>query len=504
MLLDRSVLRPRPSIETPVAIGRTLATFDPVAYSGSSRGRRHAAAMFVVALLIVLAFKAFPLQDITLVAGDTTVQVRSTFGDGQAALDAAAVELAPGDRLLVRRSGDQAAVAIQRATPLVVLADGARLEVRTRARTVAGALALANVAVGDGDRIYADGLRIAPGDQLDGIAAGAVAAASEGRPLRIEVVRALPAAPVTDALAGDLPVQPLSPPPAIEAVPTSALLSVLVDPFAWRPRESGLPPDLEALSNAVAKLPEQRSITISIGGQTETLSTDARRVEDVFALFELKLGEHDRISHNVDDAVTEGMSIVVLLVEKVIEEYIEYTPASMYKRDDHTLAPGEERIVEGEPGEVRVWEQVTYENGAEVAREPHSAVLLKEPVAGERLLGPVAADGVSPVVVDDYDGPYTQRLRVWATWYDATHGGKTPDHPAYGITYSGIPLTYGICAVDRDVIPLYTRLYVPGYGECLAADTGGLINGYDIDLGYPEGHPPRPWHTGYVHIYILD
>ena len=58
--------------------------------------------------------------------------------------------------------------------------------------------------------------------------------------------------------------------------------------------------------------------------------------------------------------------------------------------------------------------------------------------------------------------------------------------------------------MDPDYIPLGTRFYVPGYGECLAADTGGLINGYDIDLGFPEGHPPEPWHTGYVHIYLLD
>lgn len=461
--------------------------------------------MLVVALLVVLAFKVFPLQHVTLVAGDQTVQVQSTFGGQRQALDAAALALAPGDRLFVARTGDQAAVSVQRAVAVVVVADGERLEVRTRARTIAGALALADVAVGAGDRVYVDGLRTAPGEQLDRSAAGSVSAASTAQPLRIKVVRALPATPSVQTGAPQFAASPdSSPPPAIEAVSAAPTLSVLADPFAWRPRESSLPPDMEALSQAVAALPEQRSITVTIGDRAETLRTDVNTVEAVLALLEVELGEHDRLSHGLEERVTEGMAITVVLVEKVIEEYIEYIPARVYRRDDHTLAPGEERTVEGTPGEVRVWEQVTYENDVEVSRESHSAVVLSEPVAGEHLRGPVAGDGVSPVVVDDYDGPYTQKIRVWATWYNATHGEKSPNHPAYGITYSGIHLEYGICAVDPDFIPLHTRFYVPGYGECLAADIGGLIDGYDVDLGYPEGHPPQPWHTGYVHIYILD
>ena len=456
--------------------------------------------MLVVALLMVLAFKVFPLQDVTLVSGDTTVQVRSTFGDREEALDAASLELAPGDRLLEARTGDQAAVAVQRATPLVVLVDGARIEVRTRAQTIAGALALANIEVRDGDRVYLDGSRTAPDDEL---AAGTVSAASTDQPLRIEVVRALPDAPEADPSAAALLAQTSSLPP-LEAVPGTAAISVLAHPGAWRLRESGLPPDMERLARAVAALPERRSIALNLGGQVELLRTDAATVEDVLALFEIELGEHDRVSHPLDDRVTEGMVIVVVEVEKVLEDYIEYTPARMYWRDDHTLAPGEQRTIEGIPGEVRVFEEVTYENGLELKRVPHSARVESKPVAGEYLRGPVAEDGVSPVVVDDYDGPYREKIRVWSTWYDATHGDKAPDHPAFGITYSGILLEYGICAVDPDYIPLGTRFYVPGYGECLAADTGGLINGWDVDLGFPMDHGPNPWHTGYVNIYILD
>ncbi len=487
--MDRSALRPGQLFEPPLTIGRTIRTFGPVAYSRSSRVRRHAAAMLVVALLIVLAFRLFPLQNVTLVAGDETLRVRSAFGD-RGALEAAALELGPGDRLLVARAGDQAAVAVQRATPVVVLADGIQIAARTRARTIAGALALAGVEVRAGDHVYVDGVRAAPGDQIDRVAAAAP------QPLRIELVRALPAEPIADARPDDAS----SPPPAIEAASGGGALRALRS----RPVTVYLPPYREAFDAAVAAIPERFGLTVDVGGRAESLWIAAETVADVLAHVGVELGEHDRLSHALDDPVTEGMAIALVRVEKVIEESIEYIEPRMYRRDDHTLAPREERIVEGTPGEVRVWETVTYENGAEAAREPHSAVRVSEPVSGEILRGPVAADGVSPVVIDDYEGPYREKLRVWATWYNATHGGKEPGHPAYGITYSGIPLEHGICAVDPDYIPLHTRFYVPGYGECLAADTGGLINGYDVDLGFPEGHPPRPWHTGYVHIYILD
>ena len=45
------------------------------------------------------------------------------------------------------------------------------------------------------------------------------------------------------------------------------------------------------------------------------------------------------------------------------------------------------------------------------------------------------------------------------------------------ITATGLPAVRGIAAVDPDVIPLGTRLFIPGYGEAIAADTGGAIVG---------------------------
>ncbi len=51
-----------------------------------------------------------------------------------------------------------------------------------------------------------------------------------------------------------------------------------------------------------------------------------------------------------------------------------------------------------------------------------------------------------------------------------------------GTTATGIPAGPGIVAVDPTVIPLGTRMTIPGYGEGVAADTGGAIKGLRSDV----------------------
>lgn len=51
-----------------------------------------------------------------------------------------------------------------------------------------------------------------------------------------------------------------------------------------------------------------------------------------------------------------------------------------------------------------------------------------------------------------------------------------------GTTASGLPVGPGIVATDPTVIPLGTRMYVPGYGDGVAADTGSAVKGLTIDL----------------------
>ncbi len=53
-----------------------------------------------------------------------------------------------------------------------------------------------------------------------------------------------------------------------------------------------------------------------------------------------------------------------------------------------------------------------------------------------------------------------------------------------GSTATGLPVGPGIVATDPSVIPLGTRMTIPGYGEGVAADTGGAVQGARIDVWF--------------------
>ncbi len=71
-----------------------------------------------------------------------------------------------------------------------------------------------------------------------------------------------------------------------------------------------------------------------------------------------------------------------------------------------------------------------------------------------------------------------------------------------GRTASGLPVGVGVIAVDPNVIPLGTRVFVPGYGSAVAADTGSAIKGNIIDLWMPSTAQARAWGRRTVTITI--
>ena len=92
---------------------------------------------------------------------------------------------------------------------------------------------------------------------------------------------------------------------------------------------------------------------------------------------------------------------------------------------------------------------------------------------------------------------YTKVLGMEATAYLPTDGSSE------GLTATGIPATYGIVAVDPEVIPLGTKVYIPGYGTALAADTGGAIYGYKIDLCMENYYQAMDFGRRTVTVFIL-
>ena len=89
-----------------------------------------------------------------------------------------------------------------------------------------------------------------------------------------------------------------------------------------------------------------------------------------------------------------------------------------------------------------------------------------------------------------------------ATAYDPCY---QCNYPYYGApSYIGLPLAKGIIAVDPNVIPMGSRLYVEGYGEGIAADQGGAIKGNRIDLCFATHQLALDFGMKTVKVTILD
>lgn len=71
-----------------------------------------------------------------------------------------------------------------------------------------------------------------------------------------------------------------------------------------------------------------------------------------------------------------------------------------------------------------------------------------------------------------------------------------------GTTATGVPVGWGVVAVDPSVIPLGTSMTIPGYGEGVAADTGGAVVGAHIDLWFPTRAEALAWGTRTVTITL--
>ncbi|MED1419156.1 LysM peptidoglycan-binding domain-containing protein [Bacillus smithii] len=94
-----------------------------------------------------------------------------------------------------------------------------------------------------------------------------------------------------------------------------------------------------------------------------------------------------------------------------------------------------------------------------------------------------------------------ETFTMTATAYTANCGGCS------GVTATGMNLKANpnakVIAVDPSVIPLGTKVYVEGYGEAIAGDTGGSINGNRIDVFVPNEQQARNWGVRTVTVKVL-
>jgi len=249
--------------------------------------------------------------------------------------------------------------------------------------------------------------------------------------------------------------------------------------------------------NIVVKNPLE--IELIVGGKKQKAVTKAQTVEELLKEQNIQLNEFDRIEPNKEARITEDMIVEVIRVEKkkdIVEETVDYRTIT---RKDHSLPKGKEKVIQaGEKGKIKKEFEVTLENGKEVKRTLRKEEKIKE--TKDRIVA-VGTKQVAKNVSRSAAKASGKTMYMLSTAYTANCSGCS------GITATGINLKKNpnakIIAVDPNVIPLGTKVYVEGYGYAIAADTGSSIRGNKIDVFMPTKSKANAWGRKHVKVKIL-
>jgi uncharacterized protein YabE (DUF348 family) len=233
-------------------------------------------------------------------------------------------------------------------------------------------------------------------------------------------------------------------------------------------------------------------VRIDVDGHTILTRTRAENVAGVLGQEGVALVGRDFVKPATSDPIQPDMAIRVTRVrEELIVEFDPIPFETVWVADPDVEIDNIRLVQEGQVGLTKRRYRAIFHDDHEVER------VLEDVWAEQPPMDKTMAYGTKIIVrtMDTPDGPieYWRTMRVYTTSYKPASCGKPKDHPRYGYTALGWKLTIGIVAVDPDVIPLKSYMYVPGYGHARAGDTGGGVKGKFVDLGY-EDHNYQSWH----------
>ena len=286
------------------------------------------------------------------------------------------------------------------------------------------------------------------------------------------------------------------------------------------------------------------SVSVSADGQTHRVSLLNGTVGKALYLAGVKVDADDIVTPALTESVTSGMEITVNRVQintEVEQRRLKYRVT--YQDDDELYIGTEKMVKQGSEGVKEVTLRVVTVDGVETERtvvseeviEPAQNRIMaqgtkptptptpkptpKPTATPKKSASPTstAAKTASPtktskpkstpdpnkkqasdvtdntITVDGKTYTYSKTMTVMITAY--THTGRK--------TSTGVWPKIGTVAVDKNVIPYGTKMYIPGYGFGVAQDTG--VSGNHIDVFFDTEAECRQFGRKRDRtIYILD
>lgn len=228
----------------------------------------------------------------------------------------------------------------------------------------------------------------------------------------------------------------------------------------------------------------------------------------------IKLSQNDLVfpskeldSHNIN-------YLLITNYEEKTEEIVKPIPFETIETQDDSVLKGEQVVnVEGEEGSLKEKVLKVFRNGKLISEKKISEEVIKPAVNREVAIGTKEVEVANNTNENnantanqssDLGFSYSYYIDVQATAYDASVADGVP------YTASGTIARPGVIAVDPNVIPLGTRVYIesmdewPSYGYAVAEDTGSAIVGHIVDLFYDSHQTALDFGRRSVRVYILN
>ena len=217
-------------------------------------------------------------------------------------------------------------------------------------------------------------------------------------------------------------------------------------------------------------------------------------VENLVATMSGETGDLFVFHGDIDTPIMEDDTIYLTHLRaerRTITEDVAYEFVTTF--DEYAYFGEYEVLVEGTKGVHTLDKVVFFSNGVEINRQILNRTVVTQPIDQTIRVGVK-----NKVSTSEGDFKYARVLTVEATAYSS----EQPNLSNY--TFTGERVRHGIVAVDPRYIPLGTIMYIPGYGMALAADTGGAIRGYKLDLAFETIAEAIQFGRRNITVYILE
>lgn len=268
------------------------------------------------------------------------------------------------------------------------------------------------------------------------------------------------------------------------------------------------PATKQVSADMVIEVTRQHAVKFTADGETKDLLVEDTTVSALLAEQGIKLGKDDVVTPELTTKITADTDVTVQRVkyeEVTAEEAIPFTETVT---NDSSLPRGVTRVdVQGQDGVQEVTRRNKIVDGVVTESTVLSSTVLKEAVNQVSRVGTKDPNGYATIESDgtvyDQNGNQVNYTKLLT--------GKCSAYTGGGITATGAPAAFGRVAVNPNIIPYGTKLFICSpdgkvvYGYAVAADTGGacMRNTIIADLYYDTLSECYQIGVRNMNVYIL-